>query len=154
MIATGEDEAVENFLLQCGYAVPVPEAVIPRLPDGTLLRGGLFMIQDRPGKWRLLYDGRPPNDPVRSLDWLSLPQGKQLDQLIVPLGSDATGSGVDLDSYFNRLAQSESGLVRAAFGRSLPAEQLRALGLPTNIPHRLCVAVMAMGGKNSPPIAQ
>ena len=57
------------------------------------------------------------------------------------------GSGADLDSYFNRLAQDLAAIPLNAFGNVVSPELARRHGYDPGIPMRMAVAVVAMGAK-------
>ena len=116
--------------------------------------GGLFAVEDRPGKFRLIFDRRPANFVEKPLDWLSLHMGAMLTQIIVNDTEEVRGSGSYLEPYFNHLRQHPGVLSRSAFGRRVEVREAAELGFDFRGPSRMAFAVTGMGGRNSPAFAQ
>lgn len=154
LVAPSEEEAVRELLFSCGYSEPSRESDITRTPDGKLIVGGLFVVEDRPGKYRLIYDGRGPNLCCKRVHWMSLPLGSMFERIYIPLRWHLRGSGTDLDSYFNRLAQHETGSKMMAFGRRFDGSDALHWQCKRGETYRQQVCVVSMGGGNSPDIAQ
>ena len=64
------------------------------------------------------------------------------------------GSGSDLESFFNQLAQHPTGLSRSAFGREVSIEEAQRFGFTFREASRMVVSVCGMGGRNSTAFAQ
>ena len=79
MIAKGDEDSVEDFLLARNFCELIPDDLVPRSTSGTVILGGIFLIEDRPGKWRLIFDGRRPNSGLRVVRWLKLLKGDSCD---------------------------------------------------------------------------
>ena len=151
--ATDERE-LRRLLVKSGYATLLPQECIATRDDGRLLLGGLFMVEDRPGKHRLIFDKRQTNAGEIPLRWLALPMGAMFSRIRLSDDQLMRGSGSDLDSFFNRLRQHESALPRAGFGRQVSPEEAAELGFFFTGPSRMAVKVIGMGGLNSPAVAQ
>ena len=145
---------LRHLLLTTGFSILLPESDLAKAPSGRVLLGGLFMVEDRPGKYRLIYDRRPANREEHSLPWLRLPMGSMIARIRLADAFELRGSGSDLDSYFNRLLQHESALSRSAFGRQVSPNEAAKYGYKFEGPSRQVVAVCGMGSLNSPAIAQ
>ena len=83
-----------------------------------------------------------------------MPQGRQFNQLVLHRTEEVGGSGADADSYFNRLAQHASGLRFSAIGKVLSPHLAARFGGTKGVDYVLAVKVVAMGGTNSPSVAQ
>ena len=89
---------------------------------------GLFTVEDRPGRFRLIFDKRPSNAGERNLEWLSLPMGSMFARVRLDDASELRASGSYRDSYFNRLRQHPKALASSAFGRQSSAGEAARLG--------------------------
>ena len=69
------EPSLRKFLLDSGFACILPESAVATSHEGRLLLNGLFAVEDRPGKHRLIFDKRPTNCTEISLPWLRLPMG-------------------------------------------------------------------------------
>ena len=154
MVSHEVEDVLRDLLLERGYSILVPESMLARKDDGRLLLGGLFMVEDRPGKLRLIFDKRSTNFGEVPLKWFQLLMGSMFGRLRLSDSQLLRGSGYDLESFFNRLRQHPSALPRAAFGRRVLPEVARCFGLDVREPCRQVVAVCGMGGLNCPAIAQ
>ena len=112
------------------------------------------MVEDRPGKHRVMFDRRSANAGEVALPWLELLVGFMFCYIQLKDDEELRGSGSDLDSFFNRLRQCPNSLARSAFGRRVSIEEAAALGVLFSEPSRQVVRVDSMGGINSPAFAQ
>ena len=56
MVTKQEERNLHQLLLQRKCAVLLREEEVPKLADGSLLLGGMFLVEDRPNKFRLITD--------------------------------------------------------------------------------------------------
>jgi hypothetical protein len=153
-VAESLEVPLRNLLFQIGYSAPVLEKHLDKYADGAPMLGGLFEVMDKPGKFRLIFDRRPCNLFEKRVKCRAIPMGWQCTRLIIRPHEGARGSGSDLDSYFNRLKNHESGLSRAGFGRVFDGKEIPEWnGIPGER-YRQAIQVVAMGGGNSPSWAQ
>ena len=66
----------------------------------VILRGGLFAIQEKNGKQRLIFDKRPQNTIEKRRAWIRLPAGSQLAQIVLAPQRVLRGSGEDLSNFY------------------------------------------------------
>ena len=101
MIDKSEQKAVQQLLHERGFAGLIPDEDVPRTRDGVPVTGGLFAVEDRPGKWRLIYDGRTPNHILAKLRWMRLPLGTTFSRAILKPHGEIRGSSADLELFFS-----------------------------------------------------
>lgn len=156
LVSKAEEKKLRRLLLSRNWARLLPESKLARRKGGRRILNGVFLVEGRPGKYRLIVDSRPGNFCFHSLApvLLRLPIGTMFTLLILRPHEHIRGSGTDLDAFLHRLGQHEDVFSYYAFGRRIDASEARELGAILDEPHRLVVAVMAMGGLNSPPFAQ
>ena len=140
-----EEGELRRLLLSSGYSTLMPESAIAKREDGRPLLGGLFMVEGRPGNFRLIFDKRPTICGEKPWRWLELHMGAIFSRIRLQDDEPLRGSGSDLDSFFNRLKQHPSALARAAFGRKVSPEEAAERGLITSESSRQAVAVCGMG---------
>ena len=104
-VEESEEEKLREELLRRGFSCLIPESQVATTHEGRLILNGMFQVEDRPGKHRLIFDKRPSNLCERSLPWLELPLGVLFCRIKLAEDEELRCSGSDLDSYFNRLQQ-------------------------------------------------
>ena len=154
MVSPSDEKIIREELLRRQASVLIPESEVATMSDGRLLLNGFFSIEDRPGKHRLIFDKRPTNAGEQRIHWQKWPLGSMLRRIILHNGWGIRGSGIDLDSFFNRLKNDVSALPRSAFGRRIPGEEVTDYGGIPGVTYRQALAIVGMGGQNSPDIAQ
>ena len=154
MVDPAIESKLRELLLERQFACLIPESQIATSHEGRLMLNGMFAVEDRPGKHRLIFDKRPTNSCELSLPWLRLPMGFLFCRVKLRDDEELRCSGSDLDSFFNRLRQNPAILGRAAFGRQVSIEEASRLGYPMEEASRMAVRIIGMGGLNSPAIAQ
>ena len=70
-VEESEEEKLRE--LRRGFSCLIPESQVATTHEGRLILNGMFQVEDRPGKHRLMFDKRPSNICERSLPWLELP---------------------------------------------------------------------------------
>lgn len=69
-VAAEEEATLRKLLLDCGYTELWPESQIERREDGRLILGGCFLVEDRPGKYRLICERLRMQARGNCLGWL------------------------------------------------------------------------------------
>ena len=149
-VASKDEHLLRSALLKRGFSCLVPESKLLTDTDGGVLLNGLFMVQDRPGKYRLIFDKRPTNYLESALKWLELQMGCMFGRVRLQDDEDIRASGTDLDSYFNRLLQHGSAIAGAGFGRRIDPKTAKSLGFETEEHCRQAVTITGMGGGTTP----
>ena len=154
MIDPSQEQLLRRRLVESGMAVLLEESLVPRGPTGRKLLAGVFCVEHKRDRDRLIIDRRPQNGTEGRLNWAALPHGAMLARL--RLGPDETlrGTVLDLSNYFYNLRCPESWIRRNAFGRAFTGSEARELGGCETKKYHLALCVWPMGDHNAVDVAQ
>ena len=87
MVEPQDEDDLADRLLSCGMAVLVEGSLIPKLPSGLPLKGGLFGVpkgfKNGRRRQRLIFDRRPQNSMNKRVRWGRLPHACQLGRIVL-----------------------------------------------------------------------
>ena len=153
-VAPEEEAGVAERLLSTGMATLVDEVDLPRNRAGDLMTGGLFAVAKSGDQDRLIFDRRPENAAMASLDWGQLPSGACFTRALLKPSEFLRGSGDDLKNFYYNLRLPENWVRYNSVGRRVDDEVARRHGGHPGRHYRLCLRVLGMGDKNGVAIAQ
>ena len=153
-VAPEEEARIAEKLLATGMATLVEEADLPRNRAGELMTGGLFAVAKSGDQDRLIFDRRPENAAMASLDWGQLPSGACFARALLKPSEFLRGSGDDLKNFYYNLRLPDNWVKYNSVGRRVDAEVARRHGGHPGRQYRLCLRVLGMGDKNGVAIAQ
>ena len=136
----GEEILVAEKLLATGVAVLVPEA--------------LFAVAKAADQDRLIFDRRPENFAMASLDWGVLPNAACLARVLLKPDEYLRGSGNDLKNFYYNLRLPDNWIRFNSIGRRVPQDLAERYGMDRQTACRLCLRVLGVGDKNGVAIAQ
>jgi hypothetical protein len=154
MISPSEEQKLRLRLVSSGMAVLLEEGRVPRTPGGRKILAGLFGVEHKISKDRLIFDRRPQNSTEGRLRWASLPHGAMLARLRLSEHEEIRGTVVDLSNYFYNLRSPPSWVPRNAFGRVFTGPAALELGGNPQKRYHLALRVWPMGDHNSVCLAQ
>ena len=88
------------MLLTSGMTSLVDASLVPKDAFGNDIVGGLFCVLHKALFDRLINDRRPLNAIEQKLNWIELPHGSMLTQLVVGENEVTLGWGDDLSNFF------------------------------------------------------
>ena len=152
MISPENERVLVSRMLKIGMGVLVPEAQVPRRPDGRPLLAGWFAVPHKEGSDRLILDRRPQNSTERRVHSGAWPLGPQLTHLFLRPDHHIYGSACDLKSYYFQLRWNNPS--RNCVGRVLRGEDFPDFGGQPGCSYRFGLTVAGMGNLNACDIAQ
>ena len=152
MISEEDERTLASKMLDIGMAVLVPEADVPRRPDGRPLLAGWFSVPHKDHSDRLILDRRPQNATELRLAPRPWPLGPQLTHLCLRPHQAVSGSAKDLRSFYFQLSWNNPRY--NCVGRRIPGGSVPQYGGLPGCSYRLGLVVAGMGNLNACDLAQ
>ena len=114
----------------------------------------VFAVGKNSEEDRLIFDKKPENATMPSLDWARLPSASCFARLLLGPRQYLRGSQDDLRNYYYMLKLPENWVRFNSVGRRVPEDLVRRYGGDPDKPHRLAFKVWGMGDKNGCAVAQ
>jgi hypothetical protein len=154
MCPEASEAALRTKLFASGMAALVPEEEVACDSTGRMLLAGLFCVEHKKDRDRLIVDRRPQNSTEHRLQWARLPHGVLFCRLRLEPHQVARGGGDDISCYFYCLKCPTEKVARSCFGRVVTGNEAVRFGGLAHRRYRVGLTVWPMGDLNAVDVAQ